>query len=661
MRIISVVLLALFVHVISAQTFCRIPPYNGIWQQNMLMAYSEFRGEIYLYNEKYYQEMVSRVKYPGGSIFALNVQNRKWTTLFDPNSAKNKTASVPPDRDEGMLVYDELNDRLILTGSSLPGATNLDANADLTDTWSFDLQKRTWTLLMPTLLVKDSSSEFDLIESPVALFYHRGVQRPILIGTSNTFALDLATDKWVPFCVSPYGQLDAVGKPFTSGANYNDKTGSSYFYNAIFGVWGEMKLMENDLNVKPPLYRKKDIWKMTQITSKNGTIPSARSFFALYYDVDLEAMVITPGKLTNEDGSFTPKTGTYMMDLNTLSWKNVPSGYEVAANVYSVQQGPYRSAYFDSTFMLVVTYGSTTYLSVLQRVNKGICFTPYTGSALTAIQVCGFISMAIAAVLLILSVNGMIASCYFVKKHTLEHVRRDNVFNMLMTDIMTKFMISFNVFIMCTFYLLIVVPCYFVFGYVFPDYWFSTTKVSMINKFTHFQIYFQASTDVVEKSVMIYALTIPFTPLYILICYIIVTRLFYVPSSKELTERDSEFWEGWKTITKRPGGRFRLVLNYIFPFAPMVIMAGVAITYYFWIFPRINMWGYGEQVIQLLLFAIVRFLCNNIFAKLLFKNIYKPGTSWYELGIIELFASLDNQMIFILFIVPYAVLGLVSE
>jgi hypothetical protein len=158
---------------------------------------------------------------------------------------------------------------------------------------------------------------------------------------------------------------------------------------------------------------------------------------------------------------------------------------------------------------------------------------------------------------------------------------------------------------------------------------------------------------------MIYALSILFIPLYIVICYFIIAKVFYTPSTKELTQRDAEFWTEWNTMISKPHGFIKTILNYIFPYLPIIIMFLVAVTYYFWIYPRINSWGYGEQIIQLCLFVTVRYLCNNFFAKQMYKRIYGQGTSWSELGIIELFSSLDNQMLFILFIIPYSLLGVV--
>jgi hypothetical protein len=375
------------------------------------------------------------------------------------------------------MIYDELNHRLILSGVVKSGFSE-----DTTgDTWAFDIGRRRWNLLSATLSRPTPGGligAFNTYEAPLNLFYHRGVQRPILIGALDTFVLNPSTGQWDAFAKTPAGRYDIGRQNFGSGASYNDQDGLAYYFESASGAWGVLNLTNNDLLVAPEEGVKIDLWKVQQLKQNYPDWPSKRTFFALYYDYDLRAMVLTPGKQTNNDGTFTPQTGTYQMNLNTLLWQPVRGDFQVAANVYSVQQGPYRSKYFNSTFMLVVTYGSTSYLSVLQRVNNGICFTPYQGSALSALQIAGFLSMGVAAVLWFVSLVGMSIIAAYMQKQASAEVQRDFMYNLLLDDAMTKFMMLYNVFIMSLFYILMTVPSYFVFGSTFPDFWVSTTKAS---------------------------------------------------------------------------------------------------------------------------------------------------------------------------------------
>lgn len=97
----------------------------------------------------------------------------------------------------------------------------------------------------------------------------------------------------------------------------------------------------------------------------------------------------------------------------------------------------------------------------------------------------------------------------------------------------------------------------------------------------------------------------------------------------------------------------------VFPWIPPLAVLIALYVYHIIIDSRIVEYGLLRTLIKTALIMIVKLVANAI-ANKLFKVIYKPGTSWYELWTILYQSTTDSNLLALAFFFVKAITGIVS-
>jgi len=307
--------------------------------------------------------------------WTYDLDRNEWTLL--------ETMSAPEARYQASMVYDSINERVILFGGYRE-----DGPYGLNDTWTFDLHERTWTHI-PTVEAPTvryySASTFDDVKGAMVLF--GGYIDVSPYRTDETWELNVTTMTWTetsPTTSPPelYGStlvnLPGTGMSMLFGGS---KQSSPYFpttvrwYNSSSETWsretplGPAGRMSHQMVFDGSIGRfvlwggsgyhtRNTVWTYDPGTNEwdmlpTRTSPPPRHEYGLVHDPINDRYILFGGS----DGEYFNDTWAYDLPTTTWSWLDVEAPPEARA---------YFDMVYDSTNEVVVLFGgkskSTSYL-----------------------------------------------------------------------------------------------------------------------------------------------------------------------------------------------------------------------------------------------------------------------------------------------------------
>jgi hypothetical protein len=219
----------------------------------------------------------------GGILKADGTQlNDTWA--YDPATKtwtdKKPATPVPSARSSFSMVYDELNQRIILFGGWSKAT-----GAHLNDTWAYDPATNTWKDLKPTGDVPTARGSqamtYDQFEGKVVLF--GGTDSSAYF--NDTYVFDYVTNAWTK--VTPAGGVP----PLRAGARMEYDQASANV--VLFGGWDGTAYFN-------------DTWTFTAATSTWTALnitggPSARDSHSLIYDAASNKLILFGGFVGGTD------------------------------------------------------------------------------------------------------------------------------------------------------------------------------------------------------------------------------------------------------------------------------------------------------------------------------------------------------------------------
>jgi N-acetylneuraminic acid mutarotase len=268
----------------------------------------------------------------------LNTTSGIWTQLFLDNS--------PVPRHSGVLVYDSADEVMILFGGH-------NGSAWASDTWVFDCNTETWTEVTPTLSPPGRGSAamvYDRVNDRVLLFSGYSEGGPYV---ADTWAYDYNTNTWEEMSPteSPHARYgaayayDVVNESMiVFGGNSNGYFSDTWSYDYASDTWTEMEpathpqtlkwsQMVYDSNNQKIIHfggdgatsrPENDTWIYDSATNiweerEPTTAPPAREAFGFAYDPVAEKAVLFGGSLHSPD----VLNDTWAYDYETNTWEEL--------------------------------------------------------------------------------------------------------------------------------------------------------------------------------------------------------------------------------------------------------------------------------------------------------------------------------------------------
>jgi N-acetylneuraminic acid mutarotase len=219
-----------------------------------------------------------------GGILKADGTQLKDTWAYDPATKtwadKKPAGTVPSARSSFSMVYDELNQRIILFGGWSKATS-----AHLNDTWAYDPATNTWTDLKPTGDVPTARGSqamaYDQVEGKVVLF--GGTDSSAYF--NDTYVYDYPTNAWTK--VTAAGEVP----PLRAGARMEYDPTSGVV--VLFGGWDGTAYYN-------------DTWTFATATSTWTALnitggPSARDSHSLIYDAASNKLILFGGFVGGTD------------------------------------------------------------------------------------------------------------------------------------------------------------------------------------------------------------------------------------------------------------------------------------------------------------------------------------------------------------------------
>ncbi|MHA1552376.1 MAG: Kelch repeat-containing protein, partial [Candidatus Heimdallarchaeaceae archaeon] len=257
--------------------------------------------------------------------------------LIATNTTVKVSAAYPQKKVGHWMVYDSVNDRIIMYG----GQTDATYVSWKTDTWVYDLNSNTWTIMSPESVPYQKTGSKMVYDSESEKLINFGGTHAEDYSSNQTWIYDYLEDSWTNANAMAYDSESDIVIMF-GGILPKD-------YNPYGGETGYNDTWSYDFNT--------NTW--TNMTPSIS--PLGRGSSKLSYDSESDKIVLFGGYHSPTSSAYLDPTGevyqrdTWTYDYNTNTWENVtPSTSPDPRTGFNMD--------YDSESDRIILFGGSTHL-----------------------------------------------------------------------------------------------------------------------------------------------------------------------------------------------------------------------------------------------------------------------------------------------------------
>ena len=287
--------------------------------------------------------------------------------LIATNTTVKVSAAYPQKRQSHSMVYDSVNDRMIMYG----GQTDATYVSWKTDTWAYDLNNNTWTIMSPESVPYQKTGSEMAYDSESEKLINFGGTHAEDYCSNQTWIYDFIEDSWT--------NANPANTPRL-------RSGHAMAYDSesdmviMFGGG----LPNEDYNPYGGLVQYNDTWAYSFNTNTWTNVtpaisPLGRNAANFVYDSESDRIVLFGGTHSPEKSAYLDPTGevyqeeTWTYDYNTNTWENVTP-------VYSPEPRFGSNMAYDSESDMLIFVGGFTHLDATSMEDEAWSFDLNTGT-----------------------------------------------------------------------------------------------------------------------------------------------------------------------------------------------------------------------------------------------------------------------------------------